>query len=353
MTTDLGVAALRGEVDFRTHGVITGTIWLAGRATPLRLDLTGWPAADLAGCQLSFWNEEARDADTSFLESEQPGEAGLMTASARFRISTLSQDEEMERSRLGLPVAARTVNGVLLEWFNPASGHVRITGTLFRIAVTEPLWRLTRKDQVLQRRRQQASMEKYDPDHSHGILLSEADFQSAASVRPAGEEEIDTLLHLLEKYGNDPHAWEKALHDLEQIGGPDLSVEALAQAHALFAAAGEQTDSPFLGEFLEFVLDLNEAHPFGTDQPAFAEFVTESQLAAAAFSRSLSRHQSGTDLSAQKNRLLSKACLHLDKAALALQEIKPVTLSETQWLEQAARRFATLSASARRLNPPS
>ena len=45
---------LRGELDNRTRGRVTGKVWLAGVAEPLVLELAGDCHPDLAGCVLTF-----------------------------------------------------------------------------------------------------------------------------------------------------------------------------------------------------------------------------------------------------------------------------------------------------------
>jgi gentisate 1,2-dioxygenase len=63
---------LRGRIDNRAPGSVTGEIWLAGIDQPLVLELTGDCAPDVAGCELSFKNpkryfhdyETARSAAT-------------------------------------------------------------------------------------------------------------------------------------------------------------------------------------------------------------------------------------------------------------------------------------------------
>ena len=50
---------LRGKIDNRTRGRVSGEIWLAGIDEPLVLELTGDCAPDLAGCELSFENPDS------------------------------------------------------------------------------------------------------------------------------------------------------------------------------------------------------------------------------------------------------------------------------------------------------
>ena len=56
MTWRIGDRVLRGEVDNRVRGKITGTLWLAGRRDPVRLELEGDGLPDIAGRLLKFCN---------------------------------------------------------------------------------------------------------------------------------------------------------------------------------------------------------------------------------------------------------------------------------------------------------
>ena len=51
---------IRGEIDNRTRGRVTGRIWLAGRNAPVELDLAGNAWRDLAGRRLEFVNPEPK-----------------------------------------------------------------------------------------------------------------------------------------------------------------------------------------------------------------------------------------------------------------------------------------------------
>ena len=54
MAWRLHVQVLRGRIDNRARGCVTGEIWLAGIDQPLVLELKGDCAPDVAGCELSF-----------------------------------------------------------------------------------------------------------------------------------------------------------------------------------------------------------------------------------------------------------------------------------------------------------
>ena len=56
MAWRIGEQVTWGELDNRTIGRVIGTIFLTGRAEPLRVTLQGNPWPDWAGCMLRFKN---------------------------------------------------------------------------------------------------------------------------------------------------------------------------------------------------------------------------------------------------------------------------------------------------------
>lgn len=133
----------RGWLDASVQGKITGEIWLRGREEPLRLDLAGYPMADLAGRMLSFENPAPQEHPGSEgLHTEQHGAAGDITASRK----ALHGEPPYERSTF------QTVNVLYIEWFSAHNGRVVIEASHFGLAIHgEALWRLT-EDLEAQRR---------------------------------------------------------------------------------------------------------------------------------------------------------------------------------------------------------
>jgi len=68
---------LRGRIDNRAHGHVTGEIWLAGIDQPLVLELKGDCAPDIAGCELSFENPSPLPMTTKPPALQQRGPADL------------------------------------------------------------------------------------------------------------------------------------------------------------------------------------------------------------------------------------------------------------------------------------
>src|SRR5687768_907591 len=79
---------VRGEIDNRTKGFVTGKVWLVERAEPVVLELRGNACGDLAGCFLEFRDRVAAivDSEVEALASMQRGDVGDLTASRKVRV---------------------------------------------------------------------------------------------------------------------------------------------------------------------------------------------------------------------------------------------------------------------------
>ncbi|HEU5248129.1 MAG TPA: hypothetical protein VFU09_13655, partial [Candidatus Udaeobacter sp.] len=90
---------LRGKIDNRTRGRVTGEIWLAGIDQPLVLELTGDCAPDLVGCELSFENPNPIPMTTKPPAHQQRGPAGDITAARKVRVFDVPIEEALAMSR--------------------------------------------------------------------------------------------------------------------------------------------------------------------------------------------------------------------------------------------------------------
>lgn len=76
-------SVIKGEIDNRIKGKVTGQVWLVGVAEPVRLELEGNAWRDVAGSLLTFRNPHAQPADSEPIAPLQQGVCGDMTASPR------------------------------------------------------------------------------------------------------------------------------------------------------------------------------------------------------------------------------------------------------------------------------
>jgi hypothetical protein len=137
---------LRGKIDNRTRGRVTGEIWLAGIDQPLVLELTGDCAPDVAGCELRFQSPNAIAMTTKPPAPQQRGPAGEITAARKVRVFDIPIDEAITISRRGEKPPEHMANAVYLEWFSERSGRVVIESADYRLQISEPTWRYTNEE---------------------------------------------------------------------------------------------------------------------------------------------------------------------------------------------------------------
>ncbi len=131
---------LRGELDNRVRGRVTGRIWLAGAAEPLALDLAGDCAPDLAGCMLTFENPQARPMTTAPPATVQRGWVGDITASQKVKVPEVPIDEFI-RAKGRAPW--HWANALYLEWFSESNGRVVVQTADFTLKISAPAWTIT------------------------------------------------------------------------------------------------------------------------------------------------------------------------------------------------------------------
>ena len=137
---------LRGKIDNRARGRVTGEIWLAGIDKPLALELTGDCAPDLAGCALRFENPDPIAMTTKPPAPQQCGPAGDMTAARKVRVFDVPLEEAMAMSRRGEKPPEHMANAIYLEWFSELNGRVVIESADYRLQISEPAWRYTSEE---------------------------------------------------------------------------------------------------------------------------------------------------------------------------------------------------------------
>src|SRR5262245_34864791 len=133
----------RGMLDNRQKGLITGSIWLAGKTEPMRVELQGNFLRDIAGRLLTFENPTPTTGDSITLEDFQIGMTGDMTASRKDSVVDLPNEELSKFTGTPDQLPYRKVNKLFIEWFGESSGRVVIETTDFRVETTVPSWDMT------------------------------------------------------------------------------------------------------------------------------------------------------------------------------------------------------------------
>ena len=154
MTTRLSKSIIRGELDNRTRGQITGKLWLAGRQMPIILKLKGNCHPDLAGCRIHFHNPMPRPGDNVDLASLQEGRAGDISASRQF-VPAILADPLWSRRAHAMRQASeqnepdvKVGHPLYIEWISHQNGRVILAGYDFHVSISDHIWTLPerRKD---------------------------------------------------------------------------------------------------------------------------------------------------------------------------------------------------------------
>ena len=143
---------VRGEIDNRLRGRVTGRIWFAGRDRPVELDLEGNAWRDVAGHLLRFTNPRPEPGDLEKLARLQRGVAGDISASRRVKIPECSVEEIREYHQRGEAFPWHWSNSLYLEWFSERNGRVVIETADFEIEIDpEAAWEMTEEEEADQK----------------------------------------------------------------------------------------------------------------------------------------------------------------------------------------------------------
>lgn len=152
MAWRLNQAVVRGEIDNRIKGVVTGKIWLFGVEDPIELRLEGNCHRDMAGHLLTFENPNPVKPDNEHtdLNPRQDGLAGDLTASRKVRVFDIPLEEALAMYKQKEKPPEHLANCLYLEWYSDFNGRVVIESADYRISISEPAWLMTEKEETLQ-----------------------------------------------------------------------------------------------------------------------------------------------------------------------------------------------------------
>jgi len=222
---------IKGEIQNRIPGTVSGLIWLKGLNQPVELKLKGNCYRDLAGAKLVFENPEPEEGNFTGLDICQEGVVGDITASKKVKIPIDPETAIGEFVDGKIPYVIG--NCLYLEWFSERNGRVLIETTDYKWTVTLPQWSLSENEEIEQRLRNQQAMFDFmdnlanaiepedDPLPSSGEMN---EFQWEAYLQKS-DARSDMLMELFEKYGDDPKCEELVAEamgwEIESIDYPD------------------------------------------------------------------------------------------------------------------------------------
>ncbi len=183
---------MRGEIDNRTRGRVTGRIWFAGRAEPVELHLAGNAWRDLAGRRLVFVNPAPKpDLDGNFA-ARQHGTTGDITASRKVKVPEIPLDQIGEYYAARKPWPWHWGNCLYLEWFSRANGRVVIESASYQLAILpDPAWDMTPDEEAIQRQTNAAALTAFMERIEEAVAAAPA--AAADDHRPLTEAEAEKL----------------------------------------------------------------------------------------------------------------------------------------------------------------
>ncbi len=254
MAWRIGENVVRGEVDNRTRGRVTGRVWIEGVAEPIVLDLAGDCHPDLAGCLLRFENPAPVPLTTPPPAPRQRGTAGKITAAHKVRVLDLPLEEALALLKKGETPPEHLASALCLEWFSALSGCIVIESTEYRLEISEPGWCFS-ADELRERERLAAEAQAGDfvfEMQEDGVEEKWDEFRCEQFLRES-DARTERYGALLEKYADHP--------DSERIIAREMGWDWLEEALDAEAAAKDENPEAETTPGFEEEDDLEEPPP--------------------------------------------------------------------------------------------
>jgi len=201
MAFRIGEWVMRGEVDCRVRGKITGKLWLSGRKEPIRLSLEGTPERDLAGCLLKFkcQSEEPEEPSPARLENVQVGRTGTLTASRKVRVPSVPKAEWLDCIAEKRPFPSQWTNAIYLEWFSEANGNVVVEIAGAQCELSLPEWTPGQEEP-------EATLEEQPREWTDADAMDEFAWEKKLKE---SDTTAERLMELIDLHGHSDEAWDK------------------------------------------------------------------------------------------------------------------------------------------------
>ena len=143
---------VRGEIDNRGRGRVTGRLWFVGRTGPVELDLAGNAWRDLAGRRLVFTNRRPKPGLPAEFAARQTGVVGDITASRKVKVPEIPLEQIGEYYAARKPWPWHWGNALYLEWFGATNGRVVIESADYDLTVVGgATWEMAAAEEAEQR----------------------------------------------------------------------------------------------------------------------------------------------------------------------------------------------------------
>ncbi len=245
---------IRGEIDNRTRGRVTGRIWFVGRPEPVGFDFAGNAWRDLAGRRLEFVNPEPKPGELQRLAARQSGVIGDCTASRKVKVPEIPLDQIGEYYEAGKPFPWHWGNSLYFEWFSPTNGRVLIESASYQLTIGPDIaWEMSEAGEVEQRRANAEAMQRFMRDLAEAT--DAADPATPDEPKPQSEAEA-------EKVQADSDRLADRIQARLDREGPDADYEKILKEE-LERRAGERGDQPLTpeqeAERAEWIEEVNRA----------------------------------------------------------------------------------------------
>lgn len=268
---------IRGEIDNRVRGRVTGRIWFTGRAEPVELRLAGDCWRDLAGRRLEFVNPQPKPGLPASFATRQEGAVGDLTASRKVKVPEVSMEELMELYEQRKPFPWHWGNSLYLEWFSTANGRTVIESAGYELKIIgEPAWEMTSGEELDQRRANGAAMagfmERLEAAVTKGGAADDTEWQG----KPQTEEEAERMQERSDRLADrvqarltregDQANYENILEEeiermRQEYGEPEPTLEQLARNAEWIEEANRAAEEAIQNPDLEVELERDFKHP--------------------------------------------------------------------------------------------
>ena len=181
---------VRGELDCRVRGRVTGRFWFVGRDEPVELRLAGTPWRDLAGHLLTFTQAAPIPGDLKQLAPVQEGVVGDITASRKVKVPDCTPEELEALYEARKPFPWHWGNALHLEWFSERNGRVVIESAAYALKLdATATWTMTPGEEAEQRNANGRAMTDFLDRATAALAASQGDAEEDLSEPPQSEAE--------------------------------------------------------------------------------------------------------------------------------------------------------------------
>ena len=215
MALRLNEMVVRGMIDNREKGKVSGELWLAGQGAPIGFELVGNCDRDLAGRLVEFTNRKPEPTARLRMLTDQVGEAGTITAARKVRV--IPEDIRLDDLTQEHLKHLDWTSLLYLEWFSRSDGRIVVEIVDPELRVSEPSWEFAADEET----KMQEMAAQPPAGFIHTIEIADIcgdneklnEFQYEKLLKRF-DEHVAEFEELWERYRDDPDANQKIADEL-------------------------------------------------------------------------------------------------------------------------------------------